>query len=223
MRHKRELFLGFTVLLVATLAFIFGWTNLFTVQNVSVSGSPSAEITKQVELIADIQKGEKLARIEPRNISTKLALAGIDWIKSVKISRNWISRSVVINLSARQPIAFIGDQYVDSTGVLFTSPISINKPLPEVSASDTSARVSAIALYLALPLEFSEKILKVSTSSSNNFQLLLENKKENLRINWGSNSNNGVKVKIYKALIELSENKNINQMDVSDPTKPTVK
>jgi hypothetical protein len=32
-----------------------------------------------------------------------------------------------------------------------------------------------------------------------------------------------LKVKIYKALSELPENEKIKQMDVSDPTKPTVK
>lgn len=223
MRHKREVFLGITILVLATLAFLFGWTNLFTVKSVSVSGSPNSEITKQVLSIADIQKGEKLARVEPRNISSKLALAGIDWIKSVNVSRNWVTRNVDINLNARVAIAFTGDRYIDSEGILFTSPISIEKKLPEVSATNTTSRVGAIGLYLSLPLDFSEKIVKLSTSSSNNFQLTLLNGKENLRINWGSNSNNGVKVKIYKALIALPENKKISQMDVTDPTKPTVK
>ncbi len=223
MRHKREVFLGITILVVATLAFLFGWTNLFTVKSVSVSGSPNSEITKQVLSIADIQKGEKLARVEPRNISSKLALAGIDWIKNVNVSRNWITRNVDINLNARVAIAFTGDRYIDSEGILFTSPISIEKKLPEISAANTTSRVAAIGLYLSLPLDFSEKIVKLSTSSSNNFQLTLLDGKTNLRINWGSNSNNGVKVRIYKALVALPENKKINQMDVSDPTKPTVK
>ena len=99
MRHKREFILGFALLLIATLAFLFGWTNIFTVKEVSVTGSPNSQITKQVLEIADIKTGEKLARIEPRAISSNLALAGIDWIESVKISRNWISRAVTINLA----------------------------------------------------------------------------------------------------------------------------
>ena len=124
MRRKRELFVGISVIVIATLAFVFGWTNLFTVKSVSVAGSPNSQITKQVLLIADINKGEKLARVEPRNISSKLALAGIDWIENVKISRNWINRNVTINLSARVAIAKSGDRYVDKGGVLFTSPES---------------------------------------------------------------------------------------------------
>ena len=46
---------------------------------------------------------------------------------------------------------------------------------------------------------------------------------EKLRINWGDTANNSLKIKIYRALIALPENKKIQQMDVSDPTKPTVK
>ena len=110
MRRKRELTLGIAILIIATLAFLFGWTNIFTVQGVSVSGSPNSQITKEVLRIADIKTGEKLARIEPRTISSNLALAGIDWIEKVGISRNWISRDVTIKISARIPIAVSGDK-----------------------------------------------------------------------------------------------------------------
>ena len=219
-RHKREVFLGSSILIIATLAFLFGWTNLFTVKSVSVSGSPNTQITKQVLLIADIKKGEKLARVEPRSISSKLALAGIDWIENVKISRNWINRNVNIDLSSRVAIAKAGERYIDQGGVLFTSPIQVNEALVEIEAKDDAARAAAVELFLALPSELRNKIVTLSASTSNNFQFALN---DDLKINWGSNSNTEVKVKIYKALIDLPENKKINQMDVSDPTKPTVK
>ena len=220
MRHKREVFIGSSILIIATLAFLFGWTNLFTVKSVSVSGSPNSEITKQVLNIADIQRGEKLARVEPRNISSKLALAGIDWIENVKISRNWINRNVTINLTARVAIAKSGERYVDQGGVLFTSPISVSQKLPSITAKNASSRAAAVSLYLALPPDFRGNITELTASSINNFQIVVN---EKLHINWGSDSNTAVKVKIYKALIDLPENKKINQMDVSDPTKPTVK
>jgi cell division septal protein FtsQ len=219
-RHKREVFIGSSILIIATLAFLFGWTNLFTVKSVSVSGSPNTQITKQVLLIADIKKGEKLARVEPRSISSKLALAGIDWIENVKISRNWINRNVNIDLSARVAIAKAGERYIDQGGVLFTSPVQVNEALVEIEAKDDAARAAAVELFLALPSELRNKIVTLSASTSNNFQFVLN---DDLKINWGGNSNTEVKVKIYKALIELPENKKINQMDVSDPTKPTVK
>lgn len=218
--RKRELILGSSFIVIATLAFVFGWTNLFAVKSVSVSGAPNSQISKQVLQIADINKGEKLARIEPRNIASKLALAGVDWIENVKVSRNWISREVVINLSARNAVAISGNQYIDQGGVLFTSPIELKAKLPEINAKDDSSRSAAVTLFLTLPTEIRNKVSAVSASSGNNFQLIIN---EKLRINWGSDANSEVKLRIYKALIALPENKKITQMDLSDPTKPTVK
>ena len=220
MRHKREFLLGITILLISTLAFLFGWTNIFTVQKVSVNGSPSSQITKQVLQIADIKMGEKLARIEPRTISSNLALAGIDWIENVRISRNWISRAVTINLAARDAIAISGSKYVDANGVLFTSPVKVSKKLAEIKAKDASTRAAAVDFYLSLPQEIRTKAISITASSAKNFQIVMDSE---LRINWGDSANSAVKVKIYKALLALPENKKIRQMDVSDPTKPTVK
>jgi cell division protein FtsQ len=219
-RHKREFILGFALLLISTLAFLFGWTNIFTVKEISVTGSPNSQITKQVLEIADIKTGEKLARIEPRAISSNLALAGIDWIERVKISRNWISRAVTINLAARDPIAFSGSRYVDASGVLFTSPIKVEKKLAEIKAKDDSTRAAAVDFYLSLPAEIRDKASSITASSAKNFQIVMDSE---LRINWGDAANNALKVKIYQALLALPENMKIKQMDVSDPTKPTVK
>lgn len=219
-RRRRELIFGILLLVVASLAFLFGWTNLFTVKNVTVEGSPNSQIAKQVLQIADIQTGDKLARIEPRNISTKLALAGIDWIEEATVSRNWITREVSINLSARMAVAMFGERFIDSGGVLFTSPVKVSKKLPTISAFDDSSRAATVSLYLELPADFRALVSSVNASSAKNFQITVKDK---LRINWGDDSNMALKVKIYKALSELPENEKIKRMDVSDPTKPTVK
>ena len=220
MRRKRELFVGITILLIATLAFLFGWTNIFTVKSLAVEGSPNSQITKQVLQIADIRIGEKLARVEPRNISSKLSLSGIDWIKEVKVKRNWVSRNVTIKLDARVPVAVSGNKFVDASGVLFTSPVAENKKLAQITAGSETSRAAAIELYLALPADLRNQVTAISASSTENFQITLD---DNLQINWGGNSNTTVKIKIYMALIALPENKKITEMDVSDPTKPTVK
>lgn len=220
MALKREFTFGIALLLIATLAFLFGWTNIFSVQDVSVSGSPNSQITKEVLRIADIKKGEKLARIEPRTISANLALAGIDWIEKVDISRNWISRDVTIRISARIPVAISGNKYVDQNGVLFTSPVALKSNLPTIQANNETARLAAVEFYQSLPGDLRSELTSISASSTKNFQLVLQN---SLHINWGDSANNAVKIKIYKALIALPENKKIQQMDVSDPTKPTVK
>jgi cell division protein FtsQ len=218
--RKRELTVGIIILLISTLAFLFGWTNLFTVKSVGVEGSPNSQITKQVLQIVDIKIGEKLARVEPRNVSSRLSLSGIDWIKEVKVNRNWLSRNVTIKIDARVAVAVSGDKFVDASGVLFTSPVSQNKKLAQISAGSETSRAAAIELYLALPVDLRKQITEIAASSTENFQITLN---EKLQINWGKNSNTAVKIKIYKALIALPENKKITEMDVSDPTKPTVK
>lgn len=224
MKRKREIIFAIAILLIATLAYIFGWTGIFTVQKIEVSGtSDSAVITKVLEL-SDIQNGDKMARIEPRNISNRLVEAGIDWIESIKVSRNWITRSVNIKITPRVPIAITGDKYVDVTGREFKLPPSIPLPtkteLIQLSAKDDPGRKAAIAFYGALSPEFQAKVEKLISISTENFQILT---KEKLRIIWGANSNNELKLKIYKALLAFPENSKIKLMDLSDPNKPTVK
>ena len=221
MRRKRELQFGVLLLIIATLAFLLGWTNLFTVHSVSVSGSPSSDITKQVLQISDVHEGQKLARIEPRNIANKLQSAGINWIESVKISRNWITRSVKISLNARVPLAkTTEDAYLDQTGTIFTPPTPVSNNLPEIDGSDQAIRANLVSFYLNLPVEIKSKLQSLKATSTESYQITM---RDGLKITWGANSNNELKIKIYKALLALPENSKIKSMDLSDPTKPTVK
>ena len=95
-RVKQELSIGALLLVIATGAYLLGWTNLLTVKEISVTGSPNTTITTQILNLAGVTKGEKLARIEPRSINAKLQSTGFNWIKTIKISRNWIARTVKI-------------------------------------------------------------------------------------------------------------------------------
>lgn len=223
--QRRELTFGALLLALATLAYIFGWTNIFTVKDVSVSGSPTNEITAQVLKIADIQKGEKLARIEPRNISNRLALAGINWVEGVNISRNWFSRKVDINLKARIPIAIsISDnRYIDEAGVLFESPIKVEQKLIQIDAPNYSARSATVKFLGALPNEIKGKLSMISTSQQSNAQNFILLAKDGLQISWGADRDNALKVKIFRALLAQPENKKIRYMDLIDPTKPSVR
>ncbi len=221
--HKKELLIGVIVFLISTLAYILGWTNIFTVQDISVTGSPTNEITTQVLQISDIKRGEKLARVEPRKISNNLALAGINWIESVDISRNWLTRKVAINLKARTPIAISGDKYLDKAGVIFTSPIVVSKDLVTIDASNFAARVAAVQFLQKLPQDFAKRIASISTtgqSKSRSYEIALKN---GLSISWGSDRDITLKIKIFKAILALPENKKITSMDLTDPTKPSVK
>lgn len=222
--RKRELSIGVLVLVIATSVYLLGWTNLFTVKKVELIGAPNPEVKSAVLKISDIKLGEKMARIEPRSIESALEKSGIGWLESVDISRNWISGKVLMQLKARQAIAISGSQYVDIEGVLFTSPIQLPKQvlakLPELSGSDTQSRADGIDLYLNLPEDFKSRVREITVSSQGNYQFTIG---EKLRVRWGNSENSAIKAKIFAALIKLPENKKITLMDLSNPTKPSVK
>lgn len=232
MVRKRELTFGVVVLLIATAAYLLGWTNLFTVKAIEIKGSPNAQITAIVMRASEVNSGQKMARVEPRSIATRLNQSGIDWLESVEISRNWLTGKVEISLKARKPVAYLANQpgnqpanqsatqYVDQTGAVFTSPIGVKEVLPELSALTLQSRARALLVYEQLPLEFRARVSKIIASSQENYQFIL---KDGLKIIWGSARDGAVKAKIYNALRALPENKKIKLMDLSDPTKPSVK
>lgn len=241
MVRKRELTVGIIVLLIATLAYLFGWTNIFTVKKLEIIGAPNPAITKTVIRFSDVRVGQKLARVEPRNIEGKLISSGIDWLESVDISRNWISGKVVIDLKPREAVATTGDRFVDPSGFLFLSPVEIKEKLPELVGKSMQERADGIKLYQRLPDSFQSQVIKIVASSQDNFQFYVEisglkkggakdssnssnsGKLRVIKINWGSPRDSDVKLKIYKALLELPENNQIKSMDLSDPTKPSVR
>lgn len=244
MVRKRELTVGIIVLLIATLAYLFGWTNIFTVKKLEIIGAPNPAITNTVIRFSDVRVGQKLARVEPRNIEGKLISSGIDWLESVDISRNWISGKVVIDLKPREAVATTGDRFVDPSGFLFLSPVEIKEKLPELVGKSMQERADGIKLYQRLPDSFQSQVIKIVASSQDNFQFYVEisglkksgakdssnssnlsnsSKLRVIKINWGSPRDSDVKLKIYKALLELPENNQIKSMDLSDPTKPSVR
>ena len=239
MVRKRELTLGATIFLIATLAYLLGWTNLFSVKTLQITGAPNTQIIETVTKYSEVKVGEKMARVEPRSIESRLKSAGIDWLESVDITRNWISGQVQINLKAREAIAITTSatsstsgsttglntdyKYVDAEGVIFQSPVKISEKLPELSGATSQDRANGIKLYQRLPDDFRGKVTKIVASSQDQFQLHLLQLDKVLRINWGSANDSEVKIKIYKALMALPENKQIKSMDLSDPTKPSVK
>jgi hypothetical protein len=63
----------------------------------------------------------------------------------------------------------------------------------------------------------------VKVRSTGALVLITQNKGKNIEIRWGSDSENELKLKVYKALIALPENAKIKRVDVSAPTAPIVK
>lgn len=211
---KRRLIAGVVVAVLAGATYILGYSTFFTVTSVEVIGS-----TKPIN--TGITKGEKLARVEPRAVATKLE--NLDWVESADVSRNWINGKVVVELKQRTPIATFNNQVIDSTGASFIPQGERPSGLIEIQANGIEAATKAVSFLTELPEELNSTLTVVKVRATGAFVLITENNGKKLEIRWGSNSENELKIKVYKALIALPENADIKRVDVSAPHAPIVK
>jgi cell division protein FtsQ len=211
---KRSLIAGLVIALLAGATYVLGYSTLFTVSSVEVIGSTRP-------LNTGIVKGQKLARVEPRAIATQLE--ELDWVKSAEISRNWINGKVVVELTSRTPIAIFENQVIDSTAASFVPQGVRPEGLIEIQAGGLEEAKKGVKLLTQLPEELKSSVTVVKVRSSGALVLLTQNDGRNIQIRWGSNSENELKLKVYRALIALPENADIKGVDVSAPHAPIVK
>jgi cell division protein FtsQ len=212
MNRRLTLLVGAVVLAAAT--YVLGYSSLFTVSAVEVVGSKN-------QINPGISIGQKLARVEPRAIAAKFET--LDWVESANVSRNWINGKVTIELTERTPVAIFNNQVIDSTGKSFALRSEPSSPLVQIQASDLEAAVSAVSFFTSLPEELKSALTVVKVRSTGALVLEINNAGKNLEIRWGTNSDNELKLKVYKALLALPENSAIKRVDLSAPHAPIVK
>lgn len=211
---KRSLIAGLVIALLAGATYVLGYSTLFTVSSVEVIGSTRP-------LNTGIVKGQKLARVEPRAIATQLEK--LDWVKSAEVSRNWINGKVVVELTSRTPIAIFENQVIDSTAASFVPQGVRPEGLIEIQAGGLEAAKKGVKFLTQLPEELKSTVTVVKVRSSGALVLLTQNDGRNIQIRWGTNSENDLKLKVYRALIALPENADIRGVDVSAPHAPIVR
>jgi cell division septal protein FtsQ len=211
---KRSLIAGLFVALLAGSAYVLGYSTFFTVSSVEVIGS-------EQPINTGIVKGQKLARVEPRAIATKLEK--LDWVKSADVSRNWINGKVVVELTARTPIATFENKVIDSTAASFVPQGSRPEGLIQIQAATLEDAKKAVNFLMQLPEELKSSLTVVKVRGSGALVLIIQKNGKDIEIRWGSNSENELKLKVYKALIALPENADIKRVDVSAPNAPIVK
>lgn len=207
-------------LIISTLTYLLGWSSVFTVKRVEYVG-----ITNTLQISAAEKKvgnltGTKLARIEPRRLSK--SLTSLSWIKEADVSRNWFSGSVTISIDPREPIGAFGGRYIDSSGAIF-DPVGAPVDVPQLRAPTPETGLAAAKLFASLPADFRQNIASMSARSASDFSMVLSGPSRNLTLRFGDSQEIDLKIKVFKALIELEENKNISQIDVSAPHAPIVK
>jgi len=212
MNRRLALFSSLALLAIAT--YILGWSSFFTVSSVEITGT-------KTQLSSGISKGEKLARIEPRAIAAKFET--LDWVAQAKVSRNWINGKVSIEITERTPVAIFNNTVFDSNGNSFVLRGAPSSTLVQIQARDLVAAEKAVTFFSSLPVDLKSALMVVKVRSSGSLVLEVNNAGKNLEIRWGDDSENELKLKVYKALIALPENASIKRVDVSAPHAPIVK
>jgi cell division septal protein FtsQ len=211
--NRRLLLFVSTIVLVAV-AYVLGWSSLFTVSSIEITGS-------KTQISSGIVKGQKLARVEPRAVAAQFEK--LDWVSTARVTRNWINGKVSIELTERTPVAIYNNTVIDSTGKSFVLRGSPSTNLVQIQAKDLAAAIKAVTFFTSLPSDLKSTLTVVKVRSNGALVLVANNAGKNLEIRWGSDSENELKLKVYKALIALPENAAIKRVDVSAPHAPIVK
>ena len=211
---NRRLLLFVSTVVLAAVTYTLGWSSLFTVSSIEITGSST-------QISSGIVVGQKLARVEPRAVAARFEK--LDWVANAQVSRNWVNGTVTINLKARTPVAIYKNTVIDSTGKSFVLRGSPTTNLVQIQAGDLAAAIRAVSFFTALPSDLKSTLTVVKVRSTGALVLVVNNAGKNLEIRWGNDGDNELKTKVYKALIALPENAAIKRVDVSAPHAPIVK
>lgn len=214
------------VVLLSALAYLLGWSSVFSVKSVEVSGAPTAAVQVEIEKKSQIEVGQKLARVNPQSVARKIEK--LPWIKEVTISRNWLSGIVAIEIKPREPLALFNSdqvpgQTIDADGQLFSLPGFTNSNLPLISAKSPESALEANELFTQLPENFRSQITSMMATSTNTFTLNSIMDGREIRIRWGDSQDTALKISVINELLQLPENKGIKVIDVVAPHAPIVK
>ena len=211
---------------IIALAYLLGWSSIFSVKKLEITGAPTAAVLANIEMKSQIEVGQQLARVNPQSAARKIEK--LSWVKDVAISRNWLSGAVAIEINPRQPLAFFNSdqvpgQTIDEEGQLFSLPGYTNPDLALISAKSPDSALKANELFTQLPESFRSHITSMMATSSNTFTLNSTIEGRDIRIRWGDSQDMALKISVINSLLKLPENKKIKVIDVVAPHAPIVK
>ena len=209
-----------SLIIISSLTFLLGWSSVFTVKRIEYSGITNTVQISAVENKVGKLTETKLARIEPRRIAK--SITSLSWVADADVSRNWFSSSVTISVTPREPIGAFSGRYIDSTGSIF-DPVGAPADVPQLLAPTPAIGLAAAKLFASLPTDFRQNIASMSARSANDFSMVISGPRQSLTLRFGDAQEIDLKIKVFTALIELEENKNISTIDVSAPHAPIVK
>lgn len=233
-RTKRLLRTTLVISSVALLTYGLGWSNLIAVDSIIISGTQERKLVTAQLMTggSNIKMGEPLARINPRSESN--LIEDLEWISSAKISRNWLSGQVSLQITERIPVAVFqessstsGPRYLSSNGIEFSSPKKFSG-LAEINLGQkTRSERRVIAQFVSeLSPQLIASLKGLEISAENEVKMESKHNGRSVLINWGAGNSVAdlaVKSRVLVALLALPENKKISEVDLSIANSPIVR
>ncbi|WP_114907868.1 cell division protein FtsQ/DivIB [Ornithinimicrobium murale] len=226
--------LALILALVAGVVFLFGFSTVFEVEEVTVAGA-KGDIADDAQVVGDTQLGRPLARVDAQALEERVLED--TRVASVEISRNWPS-GLTLDLTLRKPTLAIdqsgtpGIQLVDSEGTVFNTIKDKPKgvPLARVRIQDEDLDpddlVALQELRDALPEAVAKETGDLTLTRTGDIEFTVGA----IEVVWGDGSNAQLKGRVLQGLLEqegLDPEAEVPAagpmtIDVTIPTTPVV-
>lgn len=220
-RTHARMALAIIFLVLASAAYVLGWSSLFTVKQVVVIGAPNPSETFAIE--HSIHLGQKMARFESQSLAK--SLEEYTWLDHSNVSRNWLKGVVTVHVWTRTPVAQFQSHLVDDAGIVFDLPSVDASHLPIITGSNNEAAKFAANVLTKMPTQLRSQVTGILVHGIDSAILSINEPtlKRVLTVAWGDETHVSLKVQVYQALVALPENSKITKMDLSAPDAPIVK
>ncbi|WP_028708196.1 cell division protein FtsQ/DivIB [Propionicicella superfundia] len=222
-RLRRLRGIGIAVVVVALVVgagWLFGFSSVFAVRDVSVTGTAVLK-PEVVEQLAQVPVGAPLATVDPEPIAARVA--NVPEVKSVTVSRAWpdgIRIEVTERTAAYAVSSTTAGEYwlVDDTGVVFHTVTTVPKGLLVATSSTVEVPVlqDVATVVAALPDDLRKRVTSLKVTSGDDITLVLT---KNAQVVWGSATDSELKGRVAAALLKVSA----RVYDVSSPTYPVTR
>lgn len=221
----RPISVALTTITIA-LAYVLGWSQIFTVKEITVIGSPNTISEVDIRKMGQIKIGDQLARVNIQSVESSIQT--LNWVRDAEVSRHWINGSVTLSVTLREPIAYfnsdqVSGQTIDSEGALFILPGFSSTELAVISSTSPDGALEANKLFTDLPTDFRRTISSMVASTSSSFILNTRFKGRDVEIRWGDSSQMNLKISVINRLLALPENKKVTVIDLLAPHAPIVR
>lgn len=226
--------LGVVLALVGAVVFLFGFSTVFEVEEVTVTGA-DGEIAQQAQSVAETNLGRPLARVDASGVEEAVLedprIAGVD------VSRDWPT-TLTLDLTLREPaLAMIkagtrGFVLADADGVVFDTveeaPAGVPKARVNITGDDLNPEdlIALQGLRAALPESVRQEARDLTLAEPGVIQITIGN----IEVIWGDGSNGQLKGRALEALLEqegIDPDAEVSAagpvvIDLTTPTTPVV-